>query len=206
MRHAQSRSREGLVYEAGAKVGLSDTGKKRAQAAANYLKQKIKPDIVYSSPLARSKETAEIVARTLGLSINFDDRVVEYAPSRSVTGVAFKEAKRRARLNKDLSPADGESFNEAAKRFIEFLNQLSTRDSKRPLVVTHALVMQCALVNLFNLNDYPHLDEVSISELEFDGHKFHLNYLNETSFISLHFLRKAKEKIKKFFKSEDSYF
>jgi broad specificity phosphatase PhoE len=205
VRHAQTLSRDGLNYDQSYHINLSPIGKNRAQILASFFKKEIKPDGLYSSPIRRAGETAEILSKELNLNVFFDERLREYAPSKVLAGVAFKEAKRRARLNKDISPVDGESFNYAAHRFIEFLKEISLKNNQKVIVVTHALVVQCALVNLFDLKYYPHLDEASVTEIEFQNGEFKLNYINDTSFVPFSFLRKIKNRIKLFFRKEDLY-
>jgi phosphohistidine phosphatase len=55
---------------------LTEQGKARVENAANVLKTiGISPSVIYSSPRIRAKQTAEIIARVLGLTVTFHDDV-----------------------------------------------------------------------------------------------------------------------------------
>jgi broad specificity phosphatase PhoE len=57
---------------------LSDTGREQAALLAKRLVvMDLKPFVVYSSPLRRAAETAEVFAREAGTEVRFDDELVE---------------------------------------------------------------------------------------------------------------------------------
>jgi phosphohistidine phosphatase len=55
---------------------LSDKGEKQAERLGTFLAGVgFKPDVIVSSPKLRAAQTAEIVAKHLGIQISFDDRL-----------------------------------------------------------------------------------------------------------------------------------
>jgi broad specificity phosphatase PhoE len=69
---------------------LTDLGREQAQALAYRLRAHYVLSALYSSPLLRALQTAEIIARVLGLSVQVEDRLKEYDPG-VVTGMRWEE-------------------------------------------------------------------------------------------------------------------
>ena len=70
VRHGQPKQHSGKIFLGQADVPLSDLGKEEALAAANRLvKLDANPKHIYTSDLARAKETAEIVAGKFGVPV-----------------------------------------------------------------------------------------------------------------------------------------
>ncbi|TSC61035.1 MAG: isoleucyl-tRNA synthetase, partial [Parcubacteria group bacterium Gr01-1014_107] len=78
MRHGESE--KNIPYElfdsSRDTFSLTDRGKKEAKEAANILKKK-GATVIYSSPLKRARETAEIIGGELGKKVVLDDRLWE---------------------------------------------------------------------------------------------------------------------------------
>ncbi|GAB2859912.1 bifunctional RNase H/acid phosphatase [Nocardioides pacificus] len=126
--------------------GLSDEGRAQARATAEWLAPLVEEiDIIVSSPVRRTLETAEIIAEYLG-----DDcpRPVEVEPGfaemefGSWDGLTFAQIARRhpaeldAWLNSmDVAPGGGESFRTVEQRVLAGLHRLLTRHAGRTVVV-----------------------------------------------------------------------
>lgn len=193
IRHAESLPRDGMVYEIAGKVPLSLKGKLQAFKLGQSIK-KIGIEKFYVSPLKRTEETFRLINH--GVPFELDDRLKEHAPSRIMTGKDFKEVRRQTRGNHSFIPNNGESFNQAANRFIEVLNEITKRSERVVCVVSHSLIIEAALTKIFNLPYIPKIDEASISLLEYEDGKFNLVFLNKN--ISL--LKNIKNFIKKIWK------
>lgn len=80
MRHGQSEANVLNVFAGGETDSkLTEEGRMQAKAAAAQLKRPV--DVIVASPLSRTRETAEIMAREIGYdthNIRFDDRLKEY--------------------------------------------------------------------------------------------------------------------------------
>ncbi len=189
IRHAKSLPRDGMQYADASKVSLSAEGIVQSENLKDRIRKEGIEHIV-SSPFPRTKQTAEIISDGK-ISISFDERLIEQAPSKTLVGTDFKKAKKQTREDKDFIPENGESFNSAAKRFIDALSDISNLSYKKIAIVSHALVIEAALTNLFDLKEIPKIEEASVTLLESDGKKFNIVYINKTRFS----LKKAIKKL-----------
>jgi phosphohistidine phosphatase len=75
LRHAHAGDPEVWTGDDAARP-LSDKGEKQAERLGTFLAGVgFKPDVIVSSPKLRAAQTAEIVAKHLGIQISFDDRL-----------------------------------------------------------------------------------------------------------------------------------
>jgi phosphohistidine phosphatase len=75
LRHAHAGDPEAWTGDDAARP-LSDKGEKQAERLGAFLAGVgFKPDAIVTSPKLRAAQTAEIVARHLGIQISFDDRL-----------------------------------------------------------------------------------------------------------------------------------
>ncbi len=119
---------------------LTEKGREQAQATAQYLAT-VGADVLYSSPILRARETADIIARATGLFVEIDDRLWEVGMGRfngrSREELLEKYPEPEMRLSPDV--ADGmESFLHVHGRLGDFLRELSKAHSgKKVIVVSH---------------------------------------------------------------------
>lgn len=78
LRHGEVHNPRGIVYGSLPGYGLSERGRAQADAAATHLADR-RVRAIYSSPLGRARETAEVVAAKLGTGVVLDDRLGEWA-------------------------------------------------------------------------------------------------------------------------------
>ena len=124
--------------------GLNDAGEAQARAAASWLRGEGHIDAVISSPLRRTRETASIVAGSLGLDVELDDDIAEAAFG-EWDGHTFAEVRAgwpeqlRCWLGStDVSPPGGESFADVAARVQRFRDRvLIEHPAKTVVLVTH---------------------------------------------------------------------
>lgn len=136
-------------------VSLSATGREQAAAVGRWmaaLAEDEQPEIVWSSPYRRARETAEVALEVAGLAL--DQRVDERLRDRDM-GVTDKltaagiraafpeEAERRDWLGKFYyRPPGGESWADVAMRVRAVLTDLAnTEKHKRVLVSGHDVVL-----------------------------------------------------------------
>ncbi len=181
IRHAKSLPRDGMQYEEASTVALSSYGKWQARCVAKSLK-KYGIQKVIASPLPRAKETAEILFES-GTPIIFDDRLVETTPSRTLTGRAFTEEKKKTREDFQYQPKDGESFDTAATRFITALTQAISGEEKIIAIVSHALLMEAGIKKLFESSKIPTLHEAGVTTLVYYGNTFSLGRVDKINLI-----------------------
>ncbi|MFD8234585.1 bifunctional RNase H/acid phosphatase [Streptomyces sp. NPDC059696] len=129
----------------GTDPSLSDTGREQAERAAALLARRGTIQAVVSSPLARTRETAGIVAARLGLDVSIDDGLRE-TDFGAWEGLTFGEVRERYPddLNAWLASPDarptggGESFAATAARLAATRDKLvAAHPGRTVLLVTH---------------------------------------------------------------------
>lgn len=117
--------------------GLTDVGRLQAQQVAAHVRQHEDVEAIWSSPLARARETAQPIAEAFGLDIHTDARLRErmnWAGHGAIED--FLKEWQRASQDRDHAPTVGDSSNEAARRFLEALADIEqARPPKSAVVV-----------------------------------------------------------------------
>ena len=118
---------------------LTKKGVSQIKSAANKLKNK-KIDLIFASPILRTKESAEIVGRELGVKIKLDQRLREIGFGNFNAGPAddfieqFKSLEERIK-GKAIK---GENFIDVSKRMFGFLKEVNKKyKDKNILIVSH---------------------------------------------------------------------
>jgi broad specificity phosphatase PhoE len=121
---------------------LNDLGREQAEALAAHLDDAV--DVVYSSDLARARETAEIVAARLGLEVRLDPRLRErgFGAWEGLTTAEienrFAESHRRWRAGEGAGAEDAEPFAAFAARIHAFLEDaVRQHPGQTVLVIAH---------------------------------------------------------------------
>ena len=146
MRHGEAKSNVDKLFSSNlknsCKYPLTETGREQALHSAQKLKKE-KIDIVFYSEFERTKETASIVAKEIGLDkekMISDKRLVEVNVG-IFDGRPIKEY--YAYFSSDLekftkAPPEGETFNDIKIRMGEFLYEIETKyQGKNILIVSH---------------------------------------------------------------------
>ncbi|MER5575665.1 bifunctional RNase H/acid phosphatase, partial [Streptomyces massasporeus] len=180
----------------GTDPSLSDTGREQAERAAAMLARRGTIQAVVSSPLARTRETAGIVAARLGLDVSIDDGLRE-TDFGAWEGLTFAEVRERhpEDLNAWLASPDaeptggGESFAATATRIAATRDRLVAAHAGRTvLLVTHVtpiktlvrLALGAPPESLFRME----LSAASLSVVAYyaDGNAS-VRLLNDTSYL-----------------------
>jgi broad specificity phosphatase PhoE len=141
-RHGETDWNRDNRFQGRADPPLNGLGRRQAGELAQALAEE-RIDAIYSSPLSRARETAEIVGRRLGLEIETVDALAEVdvgswsGLTRDEVATRFPEAFRRWT---DHGPGwdDGETYEELGERVIAGLLAVAARHpGERVLVVTH---------------------------------------------------------------------
>jgi len=142
MRHGEAQGNVKKIIDSGDQnFHLTKKGEISARAAAKKLKT-AEIDIIFSSPLPRTKETAKIVAQELGIKkIIFDTRLREINLG-ELSGRPIKEygeilPTTKEKFEKNVGPKS-ESLRDVRKRVWEFIKEIEKKHArKRILVVSH---------------------------------------------------------------------
>lgn len=125
IRHAAYENPRQLYHGWLAGFHLSRDGKLQAQSLA--LKLKAKPLVaVYASHLARSTETAKIIAKLHHLPIIIDDRIIDIRSPLQGKTIAYMETVNWNQYRPEFTRAGGERLSEVYKRMNDFLKEKLT--------------------------------------------------------------------------------
>jgi broad specificity phosphatase PhoE len=141
-RHGETDwNREGR-WQGHSNTSLNELGREQAQRLADELAGKV--DVVYSSDLARARETAEIIAEHLGLEVEVDSRLRErgFGSWEGLTHPEVEErdgeALARWRAGDGYGAHDAEPHEAFAERIRGVLDDVLERHpGERVLVITH---------------------------------------------------------------------
>ena len=130
---------------------MTDLGILEAKAVATEI-VKIKPDALISSPLLRTKQTAELISQATGLEITFDP-IWKECSFGVWDGLSIAEVKERFPVEyamwistSSYRPPEGESYDEAMARSIQGLTSIvADYPHKKVCVVTHNGMIKTAL-------------------------------------------------------------
>ena len=141
VRHGETDwNREGR-WQGHSDTALNDTGRAQARRVAEQLQD---VDAIYSSDLARARETADIVAAELGLPVLEDERLRErsFGAWEGLTAPEiqerFADELARWRAGEGHGAADAEPFDAFANRVRSFLDDaISRHTNETALIVAH---------------------------------------------------------------------
>ncbi len=141
VRHGETDWNRDGRWQGGSDTELNELGREQAQAVAEEIDD---VDVIYSSDLARASETAEIVARRLGLDVNLDPRLRErgFGSWEGLTTLEiqdrFADEHRRWKAGESRGADDAEPFEEFAARIESFLQEaLHRHPDETVLLVSH---------------------------------------------------------------------
>jgi len=151
-RHGQTAYNAEGRFQGHLPVPLDDTGREKARQLAETVAD-VQVRALVCSPLARARETAEIVAARIGIEPEEDERFAE-TDTGDWTGRSFVEVKaedpdgfrRFQASDPEFRYPGGESFAEQSDRVQDGLRDLRGRPGALPaLVVCHRGVIRLAL-------------------------------------------------------------
>jgi probable phosphoglycerate mutase len=169
-------------------VGLSEKGRAEAAMQAGRLAGE-KIEVIYSSPMQRTRETAEILADRLGLPIRYREDVIEIDYG-EWTGLTFDQIRRDerwqmwSRSRGIAAIPGGESWRQVQERVVGALFDLQQAHPDGSVaIVSHGDVIKAAL--LFALGMPPdfysriEIAFASLSTIRLDGAGIRVSGLNE---------------------------
>jgi broad specificity phosphatase PhoE len=141
VRHGEVENPAGIIYGRLPGYNLSKRGIQQAEEAAEHLADR---DIgaVCSSPLERTRETAEVIADEHGLEVRIDERLIESGSEFQGVGRSIRAFLRSPRLwwalRSPWRPSWGESFSEIRNRMLEAVTAaLSDAGGREVVLVSH---------------------------------------------------------------------
>lgn len=153
VRHGDVHNPDGIIYGRLPNFNLSEKGRKQIEQTANFFKDK-KIDEIYSSPLARAKESAVIIQKALALkSIHISDLLLEVRTGYQGEKFATLDNLQSEVYSKPLEPTD-ETIEQLAKRMLAFVNQIvQDYEGKHIIALSHGDAIM-ALKTIIQYNSY----------------------------------------------------
>ena len=137
-------------------IHLTKEGGAQVERTARELKRQ-KIDVIYTSPLTRTRESARIAAKTLGIKTVVVDKRLREIGFGVMNGKPL--AGYQAFFNKPLdhltkAPEGGETGNDVKARVMEFVRDVNARyEGKRILIISHALPIGMITAGLEGFSD-----------------------------------------------------
>ena len=168
-RHGQSIANAEKRFAGHSDFDLSDTGRKQAELAADYIAKNFKIDVIYSSDLLRAFNTAVPSAKRLGLE------VIPYKPLREIFAgewegrttddLAIEYEKDFGVWKNDYASSrctGGESTAEVYRRVTATVEEIAKKhDGQTVMLSTHATVVRA--IQAYSMG----LDETRVGEIPF---------------------------------------
>ena len=200
VRHGQTAWNVGEIFRGRADIPLDDTGRKEASLAGEALKD-ARIHAVYSSPLSRSMETAENIARFHNVPVTRLDAIIDISygewegHGNEEMKVNYPDLHRlwHTEPHKVRFPK-GETLEEVRARTMAALDDLLGRHEDQNIVlVAHRVpnkVICCALIGLDNSHFWRiQQDTASTNLFTYKDGQWIISYLNDTSYLKV--LQKA---------------
>jgi broad specificity phosphatase PhoE len=186
-------------HQSNSDPGLSPTGRAEAERLAAALAAE-PIAAVYSSPLARARETAAIIAAAMDFPVVEDARLRERMNWGDVPGQSFDEfitEWERCSLDRDYQPRGGDSSRAAGQRLEAFVIDCQQRAVGGAVVaVTHGGVIADFLRNVFTQEALERvrpafcrqpysaavIPECSMTTVVYDGARYRLEMLGSLRF------------------------
>ena len=144
---------------------LNEAGLNQARELANQLEDNF--DVIFSSPLKRAKETAEIIAERFNKKLIFSDYLKEHDIG-SLSGKAREKGERMGIGDPeyDYRPYGGESVEDVKARLEKFIKEVKeSYPDKTVLVVTHGGIIRL-IHYLHKKEELDHIGNTSVHEFE----------------------------------------
>ncbi len=146
MRHGEAENNVETTHhqETHKNAKLTETGKEQVAKSAAAFGRKV--DVIIASPLLRARESAEILAHTIGFPVKqiiYDNRLMEWEVSREYEGKPRSTMVQYYDYDYIRSPhrkfSDGENFAELVVRAGEFIYEIEKKYSEKEIfLVTHS--------------------------------------------------------------------
>ena len=179
IRHGQSQSNLNMIFTGQSNVPLTPLGMRQAENTACFL-DAFPIDVIYSSDLLRSMQTAMPTARRKGLTVVPEEGLREIFAGawegRSYESLAQEDTEEFDRWRTDCGnscPRDGESVKALAKRIYATVDRiLSQERGKCVALFTHATPIRLMRarwegIDMDDLSDLPFCGNASVSVVDY---------------------------------------
>jgi len=194
VRHGETEWNVKQVFRGRIDIELSETGMKQAELLAEYLSN-IKVEAIYSSPLKRALQTAEVIARYHRLNVEIVPALIDFDFGRW-QGLSRREVKDKYKElytewlenPHQIRIPDGEGLDEVRKRTLGLVESIIAKHEGTAILVSHRVVNKVLICALLGLDD-SHFwnikqDTCGITIFAYENDRFILTKHNDTSFLA----------------------
>jgi broad specificity phosphatase PhoE len=156
VRHAQTTANTDQVWHGTTDTELSEQGFAEISRLADHFHEVAAPDVIYTSPLIRTRKTAEAVSKKFDLTPINDVRLIELSMG-EWEGMTYGDLHvahdvfQQLGDNPDYRAPGGESPIEVASRMSKALDEIATvHPSSNVVVVSHGIAIAMTLADLLH--------------------------------------------------------
>lgn len=148
VRHGESSGNANRIHQ-DEYVSLTENGIKQVRKLANRLK-KMDINVIYASPYLRAKQSAEIISKTLSLSVEYLDELKERKRPSEIEGLSYDDSfakninqtTKQKQTNIDWKYSDDESYHEILLRAVAVEKYLASNNINQNIIcITHIAIM-----------------------------------------------------------------
>ncbi len=193
VRHGETEWNVGKIYRGRIDVNLDELGIKQAELLGKHLSQ-TKLDAIYSSPLKRALDTANIIARYGKISVQVTNSLIDFDYG-EWQGLSEQEVKKSCPDLHDewltnphrVRMPRGESLADVRERSLGVINEVISNYKGRVVLVSHRVINKVLICSLLGL-DNSHFwnikqDLAGMTTFIYDAGRFILTKHNDTSHL-----------------------
>lgn len=172
VRHGQTDWNAARRVQGRTDIPLNDTGREQARGAGELLARR-EWDAIYSSPLSRAVETAEIIGARIGIdTVTTVDALMErdYGDAEGMT-----DAEIDARFADGIRAAGQETREDVGRRVVAALEDIArARPDERIIVVSHGGAIRAVLHEVDPGTRHPSITNASVHSFRVTDERVHL--------------------------------
>src|SRR3972149_10096605 len=175
---------------------LSEKGRIQAlETAKRFPKEKGRPQAIIASPYERTRETALIIGKELGMNVEYSDLLKERRNPSEIVGHEGGEREVRKIVDyidnsfhdDNVRYSDEENFTDLKERAKNLLEYIIDRPEERMIMVTHGIFLKMAVsymlrgdsLSASEYNNLSYLNPVSNASMAICSYTTHLLKKNE---------------------------
>lgn len=191
IRHGQTSWNKEGIFRGRTDIGLDETGLKQAEYVGRSLKN-LKIDKIYSSPLSRAWQTAQIIGKFHNLEVQTLEGIIDMSfgnwEGRYHLEIKEKDSERYKKWMEAPHLVDipgGESLDQVRKRAIASLEEvIESNPGKNIVLVSHRVINKVIICGILGL-DNSHFwqiaqDPTAINIIHFRNGNYILSLMNDT--------------------------
>jgi broad specificity phosphatase PhoE len=199
VRHGQTEWNRVERFRGRFDIPLNQMGRDQAKKTAVRITAKWRPSVIYTSPLSRAQETADIIAQFCQLTAQPHQGLIDidYGKWLGLTPDEAEKTWPEAVLNWFDHPEkaeipNGEGLLDVRLRISETLTQICNQHFDKDIVlVSHTVINRLLVMNALNIDNRffwrLHQDACAINILERENNAFNLVSMNDTCHLEKQF-------------------